>query len=81
MRVNGTIQECIDNGYTIRAYCPNGHNKAIDLVALADRLGGDHSALRDALLPKLRCSKCGEKANAVIASPPSRADGWPERNR
>lgn len=77
MRANGTLQECIDNGYTITVWCPNGHSTELDLVALRDRLGPDHSAMRDALLPRLRCTKCGAKANALISSPVTGPQGWP----
>lgn len=77
MRANGTLQECIDNGYTITAWCPNGHSTALDLVALRDRLGPDHSAMRDALLPRLRCTKCQAKADALICAPITGPQGWP----
>jgi hypothetical protein len=77
MRSNETIQNCIDHGYTITAWCPNNHHSALDLIALRDRLGPDHSAMRAALLPLLRCATCQEKATSIICSPAMMPGGIP----
>ncbi|GAB5506704.1 MAG: hypothetical protein Rhirs2KO_18670 [Rhizobiaceae bacterium] len=81
VRENGTIQECIDNGYSITAWCPANHSRKLPLVELAAKLGDDFPATRDALLPKLRCSKCNAQASAIIMSPASGKEGWPARHR
>ena len=35
------------------------NNKVLDLHALGERLGFDHSTMHDVLTPKLKCSRCG----------------------
>jgi len=68
---NGTLGECIANGYGIRATClACWHHRELDLPALAARLGPEHSTLHDDLVPRLRCSKCGSKRIALTALPP-----------
>lgn len=71
MRTNSTIQGSIDLGMTITAWCHNSacaHHAKLDLLALRDKLGPDHGALHDDLVPLLRCSKCGGKKLGLIAS-------------
>lgn len=56
-----TIQEAIDRRETIWVHCHASHcwhHSKLDLIALRDRLGPDHGAMHDDLVPKLRCSKC-----------------------
>jgi len=64
---NRTLGECIKYGYRITAYC-NGchHNVALDLPALAEKLGEDHGALHNDLVPKLRCVECRGKNIGII---------------
>lgn len=75
-----TIQELIDGGYTLRAYCHNPrchHNQRLDLYKLRDKLGPDHSTMHADLVPKLSCSKCkGQRGKAIglILSPPGGKD-------
>jgi hypothetical protein len=67
-----TLQEAIDEGLRIDAWChARGchHHSEIDLVALAARLGPEHGSMHDDLVPKLRCTKCGGKAVGLIVSP------------
>lgn len=60
MRTNGTIAGMIEGQYTITVFCKAcDHRADLDLDALSARLGPDHGALADTLLPKLRCSSCG----------------------
>jgi hypothetical protein len=55
----GTIRDLIDHHYTLTAWCSAcRHNYAFDLQKRGERLGYDHSTLRDDLTPKLKCSKC-----------------------
>lgn len=79
VRMKGhTIQQRIDLGDTIHVYCHNSHchhNAALDLLALRDKLGPDHGAMRDDLVPKLRCSKCGGKDVGIIISPGTKEYG------
>ncbi len=72
MSSNGTIQGMIDGGYLARAYCHNkacGHHAELDWLALRDRLGPDHGSMRDDIVPKLKCSKCGGRKIGLIISP------------
>jgi hypothetical protein len=53
---NGTIGALIDNGYTLWAYCHRrgcNHSSKIDLQRLAQKLGRDHSAMHNELVPSL----------------------------
>ena len=62
MRSNATIAGMIEGRYAVSVFCRDCHHQAkLDLEALAARLGPDHGALADTLLPKLRCSSCGGK--------------------
>lgn len=68
-----TLGSFIDRGYGIYAHCQAqgcGRSKELDLRALAERLGRDHSALADGLTPKLRCSACGGRKISITISPP-----------
>lgn len=65
-----TVQELIEAGMTLTAYCRNDHHHAVDLVTLLDRLGPDAPAMATDLLPRLVCSRCGEKAIRITYSPP-----------
>ena len=59
-----TIGKLVDEGMTLTAYChaPGcGHSAGLDLVALAGRLGRDHSCGATALVPRLKCWECGKK--------------------
>lgn len=61
---NRTLQDAIDLGQTITAWCHNpkcAHHAELDLRELRDRFGPDHGAMHDDLVPKLRCMKCGGK--------------------
>ena len=54
------IRALIDHQYELRASCYGcRHNQVLDLHALGERLGFDHSTMHDDLTPKLKCSKCG----------------------
>jgi hypothetical protein len=54
------IRALIDHHYQLRASCYGcRHNMVLDLQALGERLGFDHSTMHDDLTPKLKCSKCG----------------------
>ncbi|WP_367226919.1 hypothetical protein, partial [Mesorhizobium sp.] len=64
-----SIQERIDRGERISVWCHRptcGHHADLDLVKLRDKLGPDHGAMHDDLVPKLRCSKCGGKNVGII---------------
>lgn len=65
-----TIQDVIDSKDTITAWCHNpacGHRQTLDFIALRERLGPDHGAMHDDLVPKMRCTKCrGKKAGITI---------------
>lgn len=67
-----TVQQLIDEGMTLHAYCHNPrchHNKRIDLNVLLDKLGPDAPAMADDLAPKMRCEKCKGKAVGLIYAP------------
>lgn len=67
---NGTLGECIANGYGIRATCVAcRHHRELDLPTLAARLGPDHGALHADLVPRLRCAGCGSKRIALTMLP------------
>lgn len=72
MGTKETIQEFIDSGDTLTAYCHNSrchHHQVLDMVKLRDRLGPDHGSMRDDLVPKLVCSECGGKEIGLLRSP------------
>lgn len=78
MSSNRTIQGMIDGGYKTRAYCHNprcGHHAEIDWLALRVKLGPDHGALHDDIVPKMVCSKCGGKAIGLIVTPGTKEYG------
>lgn len=59
-----TFGALIDGRYKLGAFCNNPdcrHDAQLDLPALAERLGREHSTLHNDLAHKLRCSKCGGK--------------------
>ncbi|WP_394890476.1 hypothetical protein ACG873_03580 [Mesorhizobium sp. AaZ16] len=67
-----TIQSFIDSGDTLTAYCHNSrchHRQVLEMTKLRDRLGPDHGAMHDDLVPLLVCSKCGGKKIGLIRSP------------
>lgn len=75
---NRTIQDMIDGGYSITAYCHNtrcGHHAVIDLRMTRERLGPDHGAMHDDLVPKLRCARCGGEQIGLIVTPGSKEHG------
>lgn len=60
MRTNATIAGMIEGQYSVTVFCKDcDHRADLDLEALSTRLGPEHGALADTLLPKLRCSACG----------------------
>lgn len=64
-----TIQALIDHPHTLRAWCDRcGHHKVLDLQALGERLGFNHSTMHDDLTPKLRCDRCGGKKISLTLS-------------
>lgn len=73
-----TIQHFIDSGDRCEVHCNRcGHHAPLDHVKLRDRLGPDHGALHNDLVPLLRCSRCGSKDLGMIRSPRSTKDiGW-----
>ena len=73
-----TIADKIEFGYEMSVYCHGQrdgrwchHSARIDLVALAERLGPDHSTLAKDLKPYFRCSKCGSKDIGFGVHPPA----------
>jgi ribosomal protein S27E len=61
------IRALIDHHYDLRVSCSGcRHNKVLDLHALGERLGYDHSTMHDDLTPKLKCSKCGNKGRKKL---------------
>jgi hypothetical protein len=67
-----TVQELIDAGMTIHAWCHNPHchhNARLDLVKLREKLGPDARAMTDDLTPKLKCARCGGKRLGLTYSP------------
>lgn len=64
-----TLGRFIDNDHTLAANCRKcGHYAKLDLEALAQRLGRDHSTNNLRLRSKLKCSKCGSKDIALLVS-------------
>lgn len=73
-----TIAEAIARGDRIWGYCIESscrHMAVLDLLALRDRLGPDHGALRADLVPKLRCSKCGSRQVGIFSTPGTKEYG------
>ena len=69
---NRTIQGAIDGGYTAEVYCHNsrcGHHAPLNWIALRDRLGPDHGAMHDDIVPMLKCSMCGGRKVGMILTP------------
>jgi hypothetical protein len=64
-----TVQALIDEKITVRASCRNDHIRRLDLVVLKAKLGPLAPAMAADLIPRLVCSSCGEKANAMTYSP------------
>lgn len=67
-----TIQSLIDGGMELSAYCQRSscnHHSKLDLEMLRGKLGPDAPAMRDDLVPKLRCAKCRGKQIGLIYSP------------
>jgi DNA-directed RNA polymerase subunit RPC12/RpoP len=57
-----TIGDFIDAGYDYTVTCSDcGRHNNLNLVALAERLGRDHSALASDLSKRMRCKVCGSK--------------------
>ncbi|WP_197435130.1 hypothetical protein [Nitratireductor arenosus] len=76
-----TPQRLIDERMTVRVYCHNAkchHHAAIDLTLLRDKLGPDAPAMKDDLLRRLKCGRCGSKDVGLIYSPATLREGWPE---
>ena len=70
-----TVQKMIDEGYSLGAGCNRPqcfHFAHLDLAMLKARLGPGHSTMAPALVPKLRCAKCGGKDVGLIIHPPER---------
>jgi hypothetical protein len=59
-----TIRDAIERRDRVTIYCEGrgcNHGSQLDLVALGERLGLDHGALRADLCRKFRCTKCGSR--------------------
>jgi hypothetical protein len=57
-----TLGDHIDKGHGITVYCSDcGRHNNLNLEALAEKLGRDHSALAGDLAKKLRCKGCRSK--------------------
>jgi DNA-directed RNA polymerase subunit RPC12/RpoP len=55
--------------YLTRYRCETCHHTVdLDLEALGQPLGFDHSTMHDDLTPKLKCSRCGERKAGLILS-------------
>lgn len=67
---NETLQGAIDMGQGIQATCNAcDHQAVLDLVALRDRLGPEHGALHNDLVPLLVCSACGRRNASLTLIP------------
>lgn len=77
--VYDTLGKMIDSGHRIAVYCERpshdpvkcNHSAWLGPPALAERLGRDHGALHDDLVPKLRCSKCQSREVTIRIHPPT----------
>ena len=57
-----TIGDFIDEGYAYSVTCDDcGRFNRLNLEALAEKLGRDHSALAGALSRRMKCKGCGSK--------------------
>lgn len=74
-----TIQNRIDRKERVFAHCQGGnncfHTQELDLEALKAKLGPDHGAMHDDLVPKLRCGKCGSKRVFITINPDTSPTG------
>lgn len=64
MGVHDTLGQLIDSETDLTAYCYAmgcRHYRELDLKALARKLGRNHGAMHNDLVPKLGCSKCGSR--------------------
>lgn len=75
----GSLGALIDDGYGMYVYCEARgcfHNKELDLRALADKFGRDTN-MKQSILPKMRCTKCGSKKVSVrLIAPGTSAAGY-----
>jgi hypothetical protein len=84
MGAKWTLQQLVDEGYTVTAYCHRcHHNGPLDLKRLAAKLGPDHPAMHDDLVGITHCGKCREvKKMGFVFQPASRTgnpfngSGW-----
>lgn len=73
-----TIGDAIARGDKIWGCCIESscrHMAVLHLLALRDRLGPDHGALRADLVPKFRCAKCGNRRVGIISTPGTKEYG------
>ncbi len=57
-----TLGDFIEAGYAYSVTCSDcGRHSNLNLEALAEKLGRDHSALAGDLSKRLRCKECGSK--------------------
>ncbi len=64
-----TIGSLIEHPHKLGATCHTCHHfRWLDLQALGERLGFEHSTMHDALAHKLVCEKCGGKDIALTLS-------------
>ncbi len=72
-----TPQKLIDDRMKLTAQCERcNHSHDLDLEALKGKIGPDAPAMRDDLLPKLRCTRCGSKDVGLIYAPdPDKVSG------
>lgn len=78
--VINTLGAIVDGDYSLTAYCYDmecQHSAALDVEALAKRLGREHGSMRWDLVPKLRCTKCGGKDVGLRLAPPTGSPGRP----
>ncbi|WP_287235789.1 hypothetical protein [Mesorhizobium sp.] len=69
-----TFQTLIDGGMQVTAHCLSAacrHTQELDLVRLRDTLGADTPAMRDDLLPRMKCSQCQSRNVNLIYTPDS----------
>ncbi|KRB23826.1 hypothetical protein ASD99_29515 [Mesorhizobium sp. Root695] len=56
----------------VTAHCRNvscGHKQELDLLRLRDTLGADTPAMRDDLLPRMKCGECQSRNVDLIYTP------------
>lgn len=76
------VQKLIDDRMEIAVYCQCsacGQHSTLDLELLKEKLGPDAPAMRDDLVPRLRCTKCRGKQVGIIYSPLANQDRGPAR--